>query len=363
MYNFPQFWSTLVKTIKSSPRESPSTITILRDHIDINQNGELDITFKKDKHYFQVMVNEMYFTNARQWFNKIDPLVYVLSNFTYNDNPLMIPFLVGPSMLKGKGIPDEFTDGMIFRNINVSGLRPYRGGGLTLSVILLEARQNVVKPLMQVTESIAGALNFSPALSPYLTVANVLMESFDTLYASGGIVPLVGLQDSFGPTVIPFRPSYFALIDKPNVDPKKLWVRENRLVSGNSLEAAKPYREADFVLYGFASPPDNLRDDFDTLPFNETWKQVKKEASSAVEDPNYKNARILMANLYQQIIASPDLTEDQAFALADDYDAQKTKIHEHAKSIGLMGGEGAAGEEKDRQNKIRRLALDIAKGL
>jgi hypothetical protein len=236
MKTFAEFWKTIAQTLKSSPRQSPSIVTIPRNHIDENQDGSLDVPFKRDQHYFVVMISEMYLANERKWLNAIDPLVYVVSEFTYEGKPQVVPYLVGPAMMKRLGVPDQYADGIMFRNTNVSGVRPYRGGGLTLTIVLCEAKgDNYLRSVLQVVESTASALDFSPALSPYAKVASVVLDGFESLFNSGAVSPLVGLRDSFGPNFqIPFRPGYFALIDQSGVDPQGLWVRDKQLLQGRA---------------------------------------------------------------------------------------------------------------------------------
>jgi hypothetical protein len=363
MSNFSFFMKEMVEKVKSSPRPSPSILEIPRNHIDKNQNSELDYSFKRDQDYFQVIINEMYLTEARKLAVNIDPLVYCVSEFTYRGQAQtqVIPYLVGPSMLKEKGVPDKYTKGMIIKNTCVSGLHPYRGAGLTFSIILLEARQNAIRPLLNVIEKVSGALNFSPAIAPYMTVANVLMDGFELFFNAGGVEPIIGLRDSYGPNLkITFQPSYFALIDQPEVDPATLWVSNNQLMVGNSLNSAKNYREADFVLYSFMGPQENRRDDLEGLPFNELWTSVRTEAASPKDDPDFKNARLQMSTLYQVMLNSPDLTEPQAETLADQYFDKMQQIHKKAKKIGLQGAQ-VTDEEQARQDKIRARALEIAK--
>lgn len=359
MANISALWNSIQSKILNSPRQLPSTVSIPRNHIDENLSNELDWEFKKDQHYFQVMINEMFLVNDRQWFSQIDPIVYAVSQFVYNGKPETIPFVVGPGVIRKLGVPDELNSGILLRNTNVSGLRPYRGGGLTLTIVLCQSNNNLIKPVLEVIEGVSNALDFSPVLSPYTKLANVLMDSVEILFKTNGVTPIVGLNDSFGPNQnIPFRPSYFALIDAPKVDPQTLWVKERQLYQGRSLKSAKPFRSADYVLYSLSSPKDNVRDDVSTLPFYELWERVKKEASSPVEDPDYKNAKILMANLYQSILLSPDLTETQADILAEELKNRMKAIHERAVSLGAMGAE----EEpslRERRAAVRSKALDI----
>ena len=358
-----QLWNSVQTKIVNSPRTSPSVISIPRNHIDKNENGALDFSFKSDAHYFQVVINEMYLRNDREWFNKIDPVVYVVSEFTYNGKPQVSPFLVGPSMLKNRGIPDNVANGVIFRNTSVAGPYPYRGKGLTLTVVLGEAKsQNALKPLLRVIENTSDALGFSPVLMPYTKVANVLMSGFDALFNAGGVDPLVGLRDSYGPNFgTTFQPAYFALIDKEKVPAESLWVKENQLTMGPSLKASQPYRDADFVLYSIGCPDENRRDDLDQMAFEELWLRVQKEAATPVDDPDYKNARTLMVNLYQQIVLSPDLTEAQADTLADTYHDRMEKIHQRARKMAPMAA-GDLSDEQKRMARLRERALAILNG-
>jgi hypothetical protein len=359
MANLSALWDQIHNTIINNPRQVPSTVTIPRDHIDENLKNELDWDYKRDQHYFQVMINEMFLLNSREWFSQIDPLVYVVSEFVYNGKDEIVPFVVGPGMIKKLGIEDDKKRGILIRNTNASGLRPYRGDGLTLTIVLCQSNKNLLRPLLDVIESVSSALDFSPVLSPYTKIANIVMDGLDALFKTDGVAPLVGLRDSFGPNKnIPFRPGYYALIDAPGIDPKTLWVKERQLHQGDSLNSALPFRKADYVLYSFSSPQNNTRDDTTTLPISEMWERVKKEAATPVDDPDYKNAKILMVNLYQNIILSPDLTEPQADILAEEWKNKMKAIHERAVNIGAMG----ADEEpslKPRREAARNKALEI----
>lgn len=363
MFDFGNFWKTIETNVINSPRQPPSILTIPRDHVDRNQDRSLNFSLKKDLHYFTVMVNEMFLSQDRKWFNEIEPVVYVVSEFTYGGQRQVAPFLVGPSLLKERGMPDRVANGTILRNTAVAGPHPYRGSGLTLSIALCETQtNNVLRPLLQVIESTAGALGFSPALAPYAKVASVLIEGFQTLFSAGGATPLASFRDSFGPNFnTPFQPSYFALIDKPGVDPKTLWVRENQLVQGPTLDGAIPYRDADFVLYSIGCPDENTRDDVEELPFNELWMRVKEEAGSPVDDPNFKSAVQLMVTLYQEIVLSPDLTETHADSLADQFNTRMRKIHEDAKRFGHMASKELGDREQSRIDRAREMSLALLK--
>ena len=257
--DFETIWDRVNGIIKSR-RDVPSCITILRDHIDENRDGALNVPFAKDQNYFQILINEMFLGNQREWFNKVDPLVYAYAEFIYDGQSHAVPFLVGPNILKQRGVSDQFLGGLIFRNTDIAGINPYRGGALVLSVVLCQAKgDNLLRPLIKLVESTAGALDFSPAIGVYVKVAKLLMDGFDQLFQTGMVTPLVGLRDLLGPRMgAPFQPGYFALIDKPGVGAESLWIRDRQLVAGPDLQSAKPYREADFVLYSINRVPGDV---------------------------------------------------------------------------------------------------------
>ena len=314
--DFNTVWNAVKTHIINSPRKSPSTIRIPPDHVDKNRNRPpvdknrnrpAEDNFKSDTDYFHVVINEMYLTRARNWFDKIDPVVYVLSEFSYNGAPQVVPVLVGPTLLKDKGITENVTNGIIFRNTAVAGPYPYRGKGLTLAVILCEARSdNPLKPLLSMVESTSDALGFSPVTGPYTKVAEILIDGFGALLNSGGVTPLVGLRDSYGPSYgTAFGPSHFALIDTPHVDAERLWVRDSRLVLGPSLETATDIATRTSSCTASVAS---------TRTAGTTWtnchsgmKRIQKEAASPIDDPNYKNAKTMMATLFQEILLSPPI--------------------------------------------------------
>jgi hypothetical protein len=367
MPGIAQLFQKVATAIKGSPRQSPSTITIPRNHIDENLNGALDKSFKKDEHYFEVVINEMYLMNARNWLRLIDPVVFVVSEFTYDGKQQVTPFLVGPSLLKDKGIPDQLARGMIFRNTSASrGPRVYRGGSLTLSIVLCEAEgDNVLRPMLRVIETAAAALDFSPVLGPYLKVANVVMDGFESLFNSNGVLPLVGLRDSYGPNFAePLRTSYFALLDLPNVDARTLWVRGKQLWQGASFDAAQPYRSSDYVLYSITGAADNARDDTDTLPFFAQWQEVKQLATSR-DTRDWESAAIAMAGLAQSVLCSPDLTDNQASELVDKYRTKMETLHRQVSASGHLGEADMQNltSEQKRRVTAREASIDMLRSL
>ena len=82
--------------------------------------------FQSDQHYFQVRINEMYLKYSRNWFSRYDPMVFVVSEFTYDKKAEAVPFVVGQQMMEK--FEKNTPTGMIFSDTRVAGVHPYRGG-------------------------------------------------------------------------------------------------------------------------------------------------------------------------------------------------------------------------------------------
>jgi hypothetical protein len=347
--DFVQLFQNIGNTIQHSARQMPTAVRIPNDHVDEGQR--LSMPFQRDENYFQVRINEMFLGDQRQWLSTIDPVVFVVSEFTYAGKEQSVPFVVGPGLVEKFG--QKTPRGMLFRNTRVAGLHPYRGGRLTLSVVLCQVvKENYARTFLQLIESASTALDFATMLTPYLKIGTVVADGVEALFGFEGTKPLIALRTEFDPDAgDTFTPGYYVLIDAPNVAPQSLWVREQQLLVGNSLQDATPYRDADYVLYSIVRPADNQRSDLDQLPFNELWQRVLKEAGGA-KDENYASAKANMVSLYQTLVMSPDLTSSQADSLADEYAARMQQVHKRAISFGNLGPEEGKALETEADHAL-----------
>jgi len=129
--------------IRQGTRRYPARVTIPRDHVD--ESEKLGAAFGPDLHYFQVRVNEMYLTYSRKWFSEYDPMVFVVTEFTYGQKKNeAVPFVVGPVMMEKYG--QKVPTGMVFLDTRVAGPHPYRGDRLTLSVVLCRVKRHKLCP-------------------------------------------------------------------------------------------------------------------------------------------------------------------------------------------------------------------------
>lgn len=318
----------LWQQLQGAQTRQPSRITIPADHM---LGLDADKPFERNAVYFQVRVNEMYLTRSREWFSTYDPMVFVISEFIYDKSMESVPFVVGPSLVEKFG--QQTPQGMVFTNTRVAGLHPYRGGRLTLSVMLSRVeRDNFAKNMLGVVESIAGAIDFSTALSSYVKVAEALVDGVNSLLNIGGTQPIIGWRNEFDTEAGDLlRPTFFALIDEPNLQPSQFWVRDNQLYIGSSPSDLQPYRDADFVLYSVVQTRE--RTDERTLPFYAEYENILATVARAT--PEAWNAAIAsMLALRNAMLRSPDLTRDQARALADRYLQEIKTEFEYAQEQG-----------------------------
>jgi hypothetical protein len=325
-----QVLSSAFQKIKDDERQTPVTIPIPPERVDIG--ASLTDPLAPEQHYFQVIVNELYLTKSREWTRVIDPAVLVVSEFSYAGQRQSVPVLVGPALVE-RSI-QQVPNGMVFYDTRVAGPHPYRGGQLTLSVVLYKAtREDYARKMLALVERAASALSSAVQLGPYLKVADVVLGGVELLLSQQSLVPLAGLRSEFNPDGgAPLRPGYFVLLDPPDdgppVDTAKLWVRERRLCYGDSLATAASFREADYVLYSLTRGDE--RSDLSELPFDAIYQQMSE---LAVDPARKDEAKVTAVELQRALVKSPDLTRAHRQRLIKTYmDELKSQLE------GVLGG-------------------------
>ena len=340
--------------IRESESQLPTRIAIPRDQV--MSDKEMGGPFERDEHYFQIDVNEMFLTYKRKWFNEYDPMVLVISEFSYAKERRTVPYVIGPSLIKGaiQESGKTLPSGMLFTNTRVAGIHPYRGGGLTIAVVLYRLRgEDYLRKLMKVVETAAGALSFGTALAAYLKVGDVILNGVDSLFDLGAIDPVVGHRQEFKQG---FEPGYFVLIDMPEqeVSNYKFWVLKDQLFAGDTRDTAEPFRNADYVLYSISQI--KKRDDLDLLSVYPLWERVAQEATVA-EEKYWMNAKSYMNNFYQAMVLSPDLTFAQTDELYDEYTTKMDIIHKRATKISSLSSKDQEALSELDQARSKAVAI------
>ena len=348
--NVQRIWNNL----KVEPAKTRTQFAIKRDHID--KGDKLGPRFEAGKHYFQIIINEMFLANQREWFVNYDPMAFVASSYIYNKQLETLPIVVGPSMLKHG---QEAPLGMIFQNTPASGLHPYQGGPLTLVIILnkLERKNNAEK-LLQVVESISGVINPSIAFSAYLAIAKPVLEGVQSLLGLQQTVPVLGYRIAINPAIGQvLEPTYYILIDADaqQIERDKFWVRNDRLYYGQTPDTTNLYDKHDFILFSIAQG--DKRDDERTLPFYPLWETTKDLAAHPTgdEDHFWKEAKAQFNTLMRELLKSPDLTIPDAKRLRGQYYKEISEVREETLKQGELAPQPLAGAETE----LREMADEL----
>ncbi|HXB95577.1 MAG TPA: hypothetical protein VNU70_10475 [Puia sp.] len=357
---YKEIWSKIVK----SGRVMPVRLAIPADHTD--KAAILKTPFKLNEQYFTVRVNEMYLSYSRKWLKEWDPVVFITSEFVYDNEKLVVPFVVGPSILNTEG-GTPVPEGMIFRDTTVAGTHPFRGDPFTLSIVLARLKQeDYLRKILKLIESTSHTYmgGFATMVKEYIKVATVVLDGIDDLLDSKDIEPLIGHRNTVMQNAgDEFYPGYFVLIntEEQGVDPKKFFVVDNQLKYGNSLADAQPYREHDYVLYSIMST--EQRNDCDLLPFKKEWVRLLQFATglSTFSEENWLQVKGKLFALQGTLRLSPDLTRKQITELIASYKQEIDAMKEDRDHLGVAE-ESLPAEKADGWNTdMDKMALDILK--
>jgi hypothetical protein len=323
--------------VEQSPTEEPRWVPIPQERVDKRDN--LGAALRANEQYFEIRINEIFLSYKRKWFTTYDPMVLVVSEFSYAGQKTVAPFVVGPTMVEKFGSEvsnNKAPQGMVFADTCVAGPHPYRGGDIAVTVILYRTqRQDSARKLLALVENAATVLDFVVPVGTYAKMAGLVLDGVETLTGTGGPMdPLIGRRDAFKPV----KPGYFVLTNAPASSLNDLWVRNKQLVQGTSIKKAAPFRDvvqdADYVLYSVTT---TQRDDVSTLPFYQAWERVREEANKSSTKPIWENTKANMAALMGMIDTSPDLTETHASRLIDEWIAKMKRRHDRAVALADMG--------------------------
>lgn len=346
--------------VKGRPAEVTRSIFIPPARI--FDGGSMPKQFEPRKHYFAVVINEMFLTKARQWWSEYDPMALVVSEFTYNGERKTVPFIVGPSMIQAS--MQNVPNGMTITDTLVAGIHPYSGGKFALTVILAQVkRHSYAKRILGLIENVAHAFPVGPALEPHLKVASAVMDGVEALFGMDDTKPITGHRWEYNDGISPWlQPGFFALIDadEKDVGADRLSVVGGRLRDGNGRDALG-FRRADFLLYSLQVI--ERRNDFGELAFYDLFKKALIAAASN-EEGSWERAKAGLVTLYQEMLMSPDLTWEQVQQLSEEFKTQLLAAHKTAVSFTLGERQQRAapedstftGEENTRrQSKLREI--------
>jgi hypothetical protein len=348
--------------VRHAARQEPATVRIPADHVvgappvttkPTSGTDSESNQFTANEHYFQVRVNELFLVNQRDWFTVYDPIVVTSTEFLYGDKPVLLPFVVGPSMMRNGG--SAIPAGMRFTNTSVAGPHPYRGGALKLSLILgkLE-REDYARKYLGWIENATKIFDYATALGSYMKVATLILDGVEAVLGTDGDKMLIGLRTEIDPDAgDDLSAGYYALIDAPGVKGSELWVVDHQLYHGATAAQAKQFRAANYVLYSITRAGD--RTDVPQLPFYSQYQRVIELAMQSSTDAQWKVAKASMATLSQALRQSPDLTTPHGERLRERYTADM--VEERQKAIDLSTLHYPTKLDSEMRNALQILEL------
>ena len=306
--------SEFVQDLAAGPVKQPKAITIPPQNC--LPAGSCGTEIIKDKCYMTLTVNELFLSEARKWWTQYQPMVVFATSFLHGGSTITVPAVVGPSLLEQPG--KKLPQGLLLNNIEVAGPIPYRGGNVTVSVLLYRVQHtNHAKDLLKVVEGVSKAIGPTADLGMLTKVGGALMDGVGSLLALGDTEPIMGHRFTMSPVGSGgMKTFYSALIDSgTQTSPNSLSVNSGRLLLGVGL-GAQEFTTHDYVLYSlFAS---TRRTDESSLPFYLLFQRAKQDAFKGGED-NWKTAKATFSEVWQQMIVSSDLIPDQAEELFEEW--------------------------------------------
>lgn len=323
--------SDFVSNLATGPLEQPKAVTIPPANCLPPGSTGTDIT--KDKCYLTFTVNELFLSEARKWYTQYQPMVVFATTFIQGGTTVTVPAVVGPSLLEQPG--KKLPQGLLLNNIEVAGPIPYRGGNLTISVLLYRVQHtNHAKDLLKVVEGVSKAIGPAADLGMLTKVGGALMDGVGSLLSLGDTEPIMGQRFTMSPVGPGGMKTYYsALIGSgTKAKPDGLSVDTGKLRSGIG-SSAREFTTDDYVLYSLSAA--SRRSDETTLPFYPLFQRAKRDASRPGDD-NWKAAKATFSEVWQQMSASPDLIPEQAEELYSDWLKQLQAERARAEKLGVL---------------------------
>ena len=346
--------SDFVQNLKAGPLLQPKAVTIAPARC--VPAGSTGTDVNKDKCYLTLTVNELFLSNARKWWVDYQPMVVVATSVLQGGTMVTLPAVVGPSLLEQPG--KKLPQGLLLNNIEVAGPVPYRGGNLTISVLLYRLQHtNHARDLLKVGEGVSKAIGPTADLSMLTKVGGALMDGVGSLLALGDTEPVMGQRftmSAVGPGGIR---TFFAALIGPGtqVSPDDLSVDDGKLRWSIGQEV-REFTSDDYVLYSLSAPA--RRTDESALPFYPSFQRALKDAFRGGED-NWKAAKATFSEVWQQMIVSPELIPEQAEELFEDWKKKLLVEKDRGEKMRMLTSGEEPQPRKDGRTQKAASVLDL----
>lgn len=289
------------------------------------------------RHYFRLWLSEMCLARDRAWFTEWHPAVHSLVRLQFGSTQAELPNIAGQLSLPG--IEPSNLDRVVALNYPLTALMPFNGGTIELTAGLLAMKGDNLIVGMVGTMGTFGDLLVVPQLSAALAIAAPIAQGVESLLAGANGALHLGLHQTFtgsgGGGGNELRPGYLVavLATGEQVPVEHLWVRDDRLHLGTSVEELEPVTGYAYML--FRVEVRNERDDWEALtsinnPFNKAIEALGEQEFERAETFR----RVAVANALQSL----DLTRADRIRIS----RAVNDTFLQAREAGLMAVGGAA---------------------
>lgn len=269
---------SLLDTLKGWIKKDAHKYVVHRisfDHV-MNPKYE-DRVLRAHRDYFRLILAEMHLQEGKSWFITWYPVVHALIRCQFGGKTVDIPRVAGTSQIAA--LEKQDLSQRVAINYPLTTSMPFNGGIVEIEAGLLAMKgSNDLKSLLKVLGDFSKLLA-APQLSAALAVAGPLASGVqDLLGGSEGDLEL-GFHNSFTDGAeFDLRPGYIAVIlaTEDQIKGEQLWVKEDRLHVGTTLQASKMLTGVTHMLLrleGFAE-----RDDWSSLESISVPFEKAKEA-------------------------------------------------------------------------------------
>ena len=224
------------------------------------------VSLKPNEHYFRLWVKEMRLQATTRWFTKFHPAVHSLTSITFANQTLDLARVAGPSEFEG--VEQGNLDSSVALNFPLTSTLPFVGGdvNINLGLVSVPTKDNIGEMLEMVSD-VTGILNV-PQISTVVAFAGTAANSIRQFIGVADPSLQLYFKDTFtsGAGGSPLKSGYFVSLNLPEdqIDRSRLWVRDERLVYGQSAEAGIALNDADYMLIHLEALTE--RDDWRQFP-------------------------------------------------------------------------------------------------
>lgn len=310
-------------------------------HISFKDGHKINPTpLEAGRHYFRLWLVEMFIKRDRDWFKSWHPAVHSAVTFRFGDREEVITHVAGQNRLTDVG--QENLDKVVNVNHQLTSLLPFNGGTVEVDAGLLAMQgSDSLGSFIKVLGDFSSLL-VVPQLSAALAIATPLANGITELVGATDGSLVLGLHDTWtgqagGSNVL--REKYFAVIlaEDHELREEKLWVENDRLKYGDSLQSSRLLTGYHYMLFRI-----ERQDAFDSWDSLSPIKEPFEQALLLIQTGNVEQA--------EGLIKQAKLAAFKAKELTRDVDRRRVvemiqKKFDEAKEI--IGGLGAFDAERD----------------